>query len=126
MDFGFVPKNWPEGWQGDAIVALKGSWNREPPTGYKLVRVKFENGEPAGWYENFLTGFWIEGEKRASVWGRPASVAFMPDGGLLVADDTSGTIWKVSPADTVQTGSTQAEKAEVDGKAKADGKTKAE
>jgi glucose/arabinose dehydrogenase len=115
MDFAFVPKSWPEAWQGDAIVALKGSWNREPPTGYKLVRVKFENGEPAGWYENFLTGFWVEGEKRATVWGRPASVAFLPDGGLLVADDTAGTIWKVSPADTAQTGSTKA-----DGKAKSE------
>lgn len=108
MDFAFVPDSWPEGWAGDAIVALKGSWNREPPTGYKLVRVKFENGEPVGWYENFLTGFWIEGDRRATVWGRPASVAFLPDGGLLVADDTGGTVWKVSPADTAATGSTEA------------------
>ncbi len=106
MDFAFVPDNWPEEYRGDAIVALKGSWNRVPPTGYKLVRVKFENGEPAGWYENFLAGFWIGGERRATVWGRPASVAFLPDGGLLVADDTGGTIWKVSPSDMTHTGAT--------------------
>ena len=106
MDFAFVPTTWPEDWRGDAIVALKGSWNRAEPTGYKLVRVKFENGEPAGWYENFLTGFWFEGDAKATVWGRPASVAFLPDGGLLVADDTGGTVWKVSPSDTVETGST--------------------
>ena len=87
MDFAFVPDNWPEEYRGDAIVALKGSWNRVPPTGYKLVRVKFENGEPAGWYENFLAGFWIEGERRATVWGRPA-------------------IWKVSPSDMTHTGAT--------------------
>jgi glucose/arabinose dehydrogenase len=111
MDFAWVPDSWPEDWRGDAIVALKGSWNRVPPTGYKLVRVKFENGEPAGWYENFLTGFWVEGERRATVWGRPASVAFMPDGGLLVADDTGGTIWKVSPSDAVETGATTAKPA---------------
>jgi glucose/arabinose dehydrogenase len=106
MDFAFVPKGWPEGWQGDAIVALKGSWNRAEPTGYKLVRAKFEDGRPAGWYENFLTGFWVDGDKRANVWGRPASVAFMPDGGVLVADDSGGTVWKVSPSDMV-TGSTK-------------------
>ena len=106
MDFAWVPDSWPEEYRGDAIVALKGSWNSVPPTGYKLVRAKFENGEPAGWYENFLTGFWVEGDRRATVWGRPASLAFLPDGGLLVADDTGGTIWKISPSDMMETGST--------------------
>lgn len=99
MDFAFVPKSWPEEYRGDAIVALRGSWNRAEPTGYKLVRVKFEEGKPVGWYENFVTGFWIRGDSRATVWGRPASVAFLPDGGLLIADDTGGTIWKVSLED---------------------------
>ncbi|MET0598680.1 MAG: PQQ-dependent sugar dehydrogenase [Mesorhizobium sp.] len=106
MDFAFVPDSWPKAYRGDAIVALKGSWNRMPPTGYKLVRAKFENGEPAGWYDNFLTGFWVAGTKRAQVWGRPASVAFLPDGGLLVADDTGGTVWKVTPPDPQRTGAT--------------------
>jgi len=101
MDFGFVPQSWPDDWRGDAIVALKGSWNRADPTGYKLVRVKFADGGPVGWYENFLTGFWTEGDARATVWGRPASVAFLPDGGLLVADDTGGTVWRIAPDDLV-------------------------
>jgi glucose/arabinose dehydrogenase len=106
MDFAFVPDSWPEDYRGDAIVALKGSWNRTNPIGYKLVRVAFTEGAPEGWYDNFLTGFWAEGDARANVWGRPASVAFLPDGGLLVADDSGGTIWKVSPADQIETGAT--------------------
>ena len=69
---------------------FKGSWNRADPTGYKLVRAAFKEGSPEGWYDNFLTGFWTEGDAKAKVWGRPASVAFMPDGGLLVADAPSG------------------------------------
>jgi glucose/arabinose dehydrogenase len=77
-------------------VALKGSWNRADPTGYKVVRVKFDGGKPVGWYENFVTGFWAGGEKRAEVWGRPADVALAKDGSLLIADDTGGTIWRVS------------------------------
>jgi glucose/arabinose dehydrogenase len=109
MDFAFVPDNWPEEYRGAAIVAHKGSWNRAEPVGYKLVRVSFEDGRSAGWYDNFMTGFWIEGDQRATVWGRPAGLAFLPDGGLLVADDTGGTIWKVSPSDTVETGATDAE-----------------
>jgi glucose/arabinose dehydrogenase len=107
MDFAFVPDSWPEEYRGDAIVVLKGSWNRADPTGYKLVRAGFSEGAPEGWYDNFLTGFWTEGDARANVWGRPASVAFLPDGGLLVADDSGGTIWKVSPADPVATGATE-------------------
>lgn len=93
----YTGPNVPAEYRGDAIVALKGSWNRSDPTGYKVVRVKFENGKPAGWYDNFITGFWIEGDDRAVVWGRPADVALAPNGTLFVVDDTGGTIWKVAP-----------------------------
>ena len=75
---------------------MKGSWNRSIPTGYKLVRVPFKDGRPEGWYENFATGFWASGEQRAEVWGRPAALAVAKDGSLLVADDTGGTIWRIS------------------------------
>ena len=82
--------------QGSAFVALKGSWNRSAPTGYKVVRVPFKDGRPEGYYENFATGFWASGENRAEVWGRPAALAVAKDGSLLVADDTGGTIWRIS------------------------------
>ena len=86
----------PPEYRGDAFVALRGSWNSETPTGYKVVRVRFENGRPRGDYENFLSGFWIAGSDRARVWGRPAGLVVAADGSLLVADDTSQTIWRVS------------------------------
>ena len=88
-------KMFPEEFRGDAFVALKGSWNRSEPTGYKIVRVPFENGKPTGEYANFITGFWISGEKRAEVWGRPTDIAQAPDGSLYIVDDTGGTIWRV-------------------------------
>jgi glucose/arabinose dehydrogenase len=98
MDFVFYSgPDAPADYRGDAIVALKGSWNRSDPTGYKIVRVKFENGKPVGWYDNFMTGFWVEGDDRAVVWGRPADVAQAPGGVLYVVDDTGGTIWRVAP-----------------------------
>jgi hypothetical protein len=81
----------PAEMQGSAFVALKGSWNRSAPTGYKVVRVPFKDGKPVGYYENFMTGFWAAGEQRAEVWGRPAALAITKDGALLVADDTGGT-----------------------------------
>jgi glucose/arabinose dehydrogenase len=86
----------PAEYKGSLFVALKGSWNRSVPTGYKLVRVPFKDGRPEGWYENFATGFWASGEQRAEVWGRPAALAVAKDGSLLVADDTGGTIWRIS------------------------------
>ena len=86
----------PSDFKGDAFVALRGSWNRSEPTGYKIVRVHFKDGRPDGSYENFMTGFWVSGIDRAEVWGRPAALAVMKDGSLLVADDTGCTIWRVS------------------------------
>jgi glucose/arabinose dehydrogenase len=86
----------PPEFKGHAFVALKGSWNRSQPTGYKVVRVPFKDGRPEGYYENFATGFWVSGEQRAEVWGRPAALAVAKDGSLLVADDTGGTIWRIA------------------------------
>jgi glucose/arabinose dehydrogenase len=86
----------PAEYKGSVFVALKGSWNRSEPTGYKIVRVPFKEGKPEGYYENFATGFWTGGEDRAEVWGRPAALAVSKDGSLLVADDTGGTIWRIA------------------------------
>jgi glucose/arabinose dehydrogenase len=84
----------PAQYDGDAFVALHGSWNRAKRTGYKVVRVKVRNGAPVGTYEDFLTGFVINDR---SVWGRPVGVAVAHDGALLVSDDGGGVIWRVAP-----------------------------
>src|ERR1700735_2555335 len=86
----------PPEYKGHAFVALKGSWNRSEPTGYKVVRVPFKDGKPEGYYENFAVGFWSSGAARAGGWGRPAALAVAKDGALLVADDTGGTIWRIA------------------------------
>ncbi len=84
----------PEDYRGDAFVALHGSWNRGERTGYKVVRLLFENGRPTGEYEDFMTGFVVSD---AEVWGRPVGVAVGADGALFVTEDGSGTIWRVAP-----------------------------
>src|SRR6201987_1087999 len=86
----------PPEYKGSLFVALKGSWNRSEPTGYKIARVPFKDGRPEGYYENFATGFWASGEERAEGWGRPAAPPLAQDGSPLVADDTGGTIWRIS------------------------------
>ncbi len=97
MDLAFYTGDmFPERFRDGAFVALKGSWNRTQPTGYKVVFVPFLDGMPVGTYENFMTGFWARGTDRAEVWGRPADVTVAPDGSLYVVDDTGGTIWRVT------------------------------
>lgn len=85
--------SWGEEFAGDAFVAMHGSWNRGTRTGYKLVRLEMEDGEPTGVYEDFLTGFVTE---NGQVWGRPVGVTFGPDGSLYFSEDGNGTIWRVS------------------------------
>ncbi len=92
----YTGQQFPAEYRGDAFVALKGSWNRSEPTGYKVVRVPFKDGKPQGFYENFVTGFWTSGKNRAEVWGRPTALAVAKDGSLLIADDTGGTIWRIA------------------------------
>ena len=86
----------PKDYQGDAFVALHGSWNREKLTGYKIIRVKFENGKLVkNGYEDFLTG-WLPNENSREVWGRPVGLLVNSDGSLLIADDGANKIWRVS------------------------------
>jgi glucose/arabinose dehydrogenase len=86
----------PAEYRGDAFVALHGSWNRSPRTGYKIVRIRFDqSGKPVGGYDDFLTG-WMLGEDKPEVWGRPVGLLVMKDGSLLIADDGAMKIWRVT------------------------------
>jgi len=86
--------DFPQDYKGDAFVTLHGSWNREKRTGYKVVRLPFDDrGGPTGEYEDFMTGFVVSDEE---VWGRPVGVAVAVDGSLFVTEDGNGTIWRVA------------------------------
>jgi glucose/arabinose dehydrogenase len=89
----YAADQFPSEYKGDAFVTLHGSWNRAKRTGYKVVRLVMKDGKPTGEYEDFLVGF-VGDDK--SVWGRPVGVAVTHDGSLLVSDDGSGSIWRVS------------------------------
>jgi glucose/arabinose dehydrogenase len=76
-----------------AFVGMHGSWNRSTPVGYKVVFVPFVDGRPSGAPIDFVTGFLHEGRAR----GRPVGVTLDPRGALIVADDLSNTVWRVTP-----------------------------
>jgi glucose/arabinose dehydrogenase len=84
----------PREWRGDALLAFHGSWNRDVPTGAKVVRVRVRNGRPVS-YEDFITGWQNEQGQR---WGRPVDVLVLRDGSVLVSDDNGGMLWRVTGA----------------------------
>jgi glucose/arabinose dehydrogenase len=88
-------KRFPKHYRGGAFVAQHGSWNKSKLAGYRVIFIPFKKGKPSGKQEVFLSGFIVDPEKD-EVRGRPVGLAILPDGSLLVADDTSDIIWRVS------------------------------
>ena len=77
------------------FIGQHGSWNRDPPSGYKVIFVPFASGRPSGPPVGVLTGF-LDESGRAR--GRPVGVALDRRGGLLVADDVGNAVWRVAAA----------------------------
>lgn len=78
-----------------AFVGMHGSWNRADPVGYKVVFVPFRNGAPSGPPVDFVAGFLDE--ENNTTRGRPVGVTVDSEGALIVADDLSNVVWRVTP-----------------------------
>ena len=90
----YTGKQFPAQYRGDIFAAEHGSWNRQPRAGYELIRVPLhQSGHASGEYEDFITGFVLP---NGNAWGRPVGVTVAPDGSLLVTDDGSNSIWRLS------------------------------
>lgn len=77
--------------QGDILSSFHGSWNSSTPVGYKVVKLKVEDGRVVG-MEDFITGFIKDGE----VLGRPVDIVFAENGTLFISDDKAGAIYILS------------------------------
>lgn len=93
LGLAFVPPGAPSPFAQGAFIGLHGSWNRDPPVGYKVIFVPFANGRPSGPPVDFVTGFQAGGKTM----GRPVGVTLDPKGALIIADDLSNTVWRVTP-----------------------------
>ena len=87
--------NFPSQYHNGAFITQHGSWNRSVISGYKVIFVPFKDGKPSGKPEDFLTGF-VEDLAKSKVHGRPVGISVLADGSMLVSDDSSNTIWRVS------------------------------
>jgi glucose/arabinose dehydrogenase len=95
LEFTFYQgKQFPGEYSGELFAAEHGSWNKAVRAGYEVIRVPLhQTGYATGEYQDFLTGFVLPD---GQVWGRPVGITVAPDGSLLVSDDGSNSIWRVS------------------------------
>jgi glucose/arabinose dehydrogenase len=92
----YTGSQFPDAYRGQIFIAEHGSWNRSVPIGYRVTLVRLEGNRSVG-YEVFAQGWLPEGARAASAaWGRPVDLQQLPDGSLLVSDDTAGAIYRVS------------------------------
>jgi glucose/arabinose dehydrogenase len=85
----------PARFQNGMFIGQHGSWNRKPPSGYKVILVPFEAGKPVGTPIDVVTGFLND---RGEAMGRPVGVAIDKTGALLIADDVGNTVWRLRGA----------------------------
>jgi Raf kinase inhibitor-like YbhB/YbcL family protein len=78
---------------------MRGSWNRNPASGYEIVRIRFADGKPQR-IEPFVTGFLTDAGKTHIA--RPVGLAVAKDGSLLMADDANGVIYRVAHGSVTQ------------------------
>jgi glucose/arabinose dehydrogenase/mono/diheme cytochrome c family protein len=87
-------QQFPDEYRGDLFASEHGSWNKSVRAGYEVIRVPLhQSGTASGDYEDFVTGFVLP---NGQAWGRPVGVTTAPDGSLLVTDDGSNSIWRIS------------------------------
>lgn len=89
----YTGATFPADYAGDAFATMRGSWNRNPASGYEIVRIRFDDGQPKT-IEPFATGFLTDGGK--SHIARPVGLAIAKDGSLLMADDANGVIYRIA------------------------------
>ncbi|HST45521.1 MAG TPA: YbhB/YbcL family Raf kinase inhibitor-like protein [Luteimonas sp.] len=94
MQMVFAGAGWPAEYRNDAFVAMRGSWNRKPASGYELARVEFDDAGQPERISTFVGSFLSDGGR--THFARPVGLATMPDGALLLGDDANGVIYRLA------------------------------
>jgi Raf kinase inhibitor-like YbhB/YbcL family protein len=86
----------PIDYRNDAFISMRGSWNRKPPSGYEIVRVRFDARGVFSAFEPFVTGF-LEQQADGSFgyFARPVGSVVDASGAVVISDDTNNTLYRV-------------------------------
>lgn len=84
----------PEEYRGGIFIAQHGSWNRTEPIGARVMFSPVNEDGSAGEMRVFASG-WLN-EDTGEYLGRPVDVEQYLDGSLLVSDDLTGAIYRIS------------------------------
>jgi glucose/arabinose dehydrogenase len=87
----YTGKMFPAEYRNRIFIAQHGSWNRSKKSGYRVIMVTV-NDNKVDKAEVFAEG-WMQNEQ---VWGRPVALLVMPDGSLLISDDTADAVYRVT------------------------------
>jgi glucose/arabinose dehydrogenase len=104
MALAFVDQTPIAEYRSSAFMALRGSWNRTPPSGANIVRLEFDDDRDtiANAVHDFCTGFITDTNDAATRWGRPVGIALAADGSVYVSsDDGKNMIVKITPPRTL-------------------------
>ncbi|HEX8550577.1 MAG TPA: YbhB/YbcL family Raf kinase inhibitor-like protein [Abditibacteriaceae bacterium] len=94
----YTGKQFPARYRNDAFIVLRGSWNRNPPSGYEVARIRFNAAGSPTKIEPFITGFLQPGASGGKMGhiARLAGLAQMTDGSMLIGDDANGIVYRLS------------------------------
>jgi glucose/arabinose dehydrogenase len=90
----YTGKMFPKEYQGGIFSAQHGSWNRTTPVGARIMFTKLNEDGSAAESKPFAEG-WLD-SNTGEYLGRPVDIAQLPDGSILVSDDTAGAIYRIS------------------------------
>lgn len=88
----YTGEQFPQQYKNQLFVAQHGSWNRSKAHGYRIALLTFKQGKPVS-EQAFISGWLTEDDK---VLGRPTDILQLPDGSLLITDDSLGVIYRVT------------------------------
>ncbi|MEH2375565.1 PQQ-dependent sugar dehydrogenase [Nostoc sp.] len=88
----------PSLYSSGVLVGLHGSWNRQPKSGYAGYKIAYfpwdSTTKIPGNQMDLVSGWTLPVTEK--YWGRPVDMAVDQQGNLLISDDWSGTIYKLS------------------------------
>ncbi len=94
--FFYTGAMFPQEYRGDAFATMHGSWNRKSPSGYEVVRVRFDRDGKFSKFELFMSEFLQKQGGKYGYVGRPVGLATAKDGALLAGDDSNNVIYRVA------------------------------